>query len=183
MKIFHYDSRELKYKKVPYRFIIGGLLSVIMIILILSLLMSKTIYETVVITHETKMMVLSEQNKFSEEAFNAYLVSLNLKFPKIIKAQAILESSNFQSAIFKANNNMFGMKEAKIRPTTNVGTNLGHAIYNNWRDAVLDYALYQAAYLREIKTEEQYYEYLGANYAEDTNYVSKVKKIASNVEF
>ena len=130
MKIFHFDQTELKFKKVPYTLLLTILASILMLTTLMSYAMSKTIYETVVITQEAERIVLNEQNKFSEEAFDAYLNSLNLKFPEIIKAQAILESSNFSSEIFKANNNMFGMKAAALRPTTNIGTNLGHASFN-----------------------------------------------------
>tara|TARA_R110000822_G_scaffold15462_9_gene53436 strand:- start:1996 stop:2550 length:555 start_codon:yes stop_codon:yes gene_type:complete len=179
MKIFHYDPTELKFKKVPYTLLLIVLAAVLMFTTLISYGMSRTIYETVVITQETGMLVLREQNKFSEEAFDVYINSLNMKFPEIVKAQAILESSNFSSEIFKANNNMFGMKAASIRPTTNIGTNLGHANFNTWRDCVLDYAFYYASYLREVKTKEQYYEYLGNNYAEDPNYVSKLKSIVA----
>ena len=138
MKIFHYDPTELKFKKVPYTLLLIVLAAVLMFTTLISYGMSRTIYETVVITQETGMLVLREQNKFSEEAFDVYINSLNMKFPEIVKAQAILESSNFSSEIFKANNNMFGMK-----------------------------------------AKEQYYEYLGNNYAEDPNYVSKLKSIVA----
>jgi hypothetical protein len=177
MKIFQYDQTELKFKKVPYTLLLTILASILMFTTLMSYGMSKTIYKTVVITQETQMLVMREQNKFSEEAFDLYLNSLNMKFTEIVKAQAILESSNFSSEIFKANNNMFGMKAAALRPTTNIGTNLGHANFSTWKDCVLDYAFYYASYLREVKTEEQYYAYLGRNYAEDPNYVSKLKNI------
>ena len=52
------------------------------------------------------------------------------------------------------------MKEAKVRATTNLGTDLGHAVYGHWRESVVDYALFQCAFLTKIKTEEGYYQYL-----------------------
>jgi uncharacterized FlgJ-related protein len=91
-------------------------------------------------------------------------------------AQAVRESG-FKSAIFNENNNMFGMKQAVSRPTTSIGTNRNHAMFENWRDCLIDYSLYQAAYLSHIKTEAQYYEYL-KSYAEDPNYGTAVKAIA-----
>ena len=69
------------------------------------------------------------------------------------------------------------MKQARIRPTTALGTNIGHAYYNDWKESVYDYALYQAAYLRKIKSEEQYFEYLGSYYAEAKHYVKALKKV------
>lgn len=69
------------------------------------------------------------------------------------------------------------MREAKRRPTTNKGTENGHAYFDNWKESVVDYAFYQAAYLFKLKNEGEYWDYLGQNYAEDPNYVNKLKKI------
>lgn len=117
---------------------------------------------------------------FSEEELIAYVKELNIKFPHIVIAQAKLESGNFKSKIFKENNNLFGMKEAKVRISTNKGTNRGHAKYESWKDCVVDYALYQATYLSKFKTEEQYYAYLADNYAENGGYIKLIKKIAKD---
>ena len=121
-----------------------------------------------------------EDSSFTKEKLIIYVNSLNLKFPHIILAQAQLESGNFTSHIFKSNNNFFVMKQARSRPTTCIKLQHGHAYYNNWKDCVIDYALYQAAYLKNIKTEEQYYKYIGNNYAESENYSKIVKKIAQD---
>lgn len=115
---------------------------------------------------------------FTEEKLIEYIDELNIKFPHIVLAQARLESGNFKSKIFKENNNLFGMKEAKQRISTNKGTNLGHAKYDSWKECVLDYALYQATYLSKFKTEEQYYSYLADNYAANGRYVKLLKDIA-----
>lgn len=124
--------------------------------------------------------IIVEDSSFTKEKLIIYVKSLNLKFPHIILAQAQLESGNFTSHIFKSNNNFFGMKQARSRPTTCIRLQHGHAYYNNWKDCVIDYALYQAAYLKNIRTEEQYYKYIGANYAESANYAKIVKGIAQN---
>ena len=69
------------------------------------------------------------------------------------------------------------MKVAKKRPTTNKGEENGHAYYETWQESVVDYAFYQAQYLNDIKTESDYFVYLKQNYAEDTNYVDRLKRI------
>lgn len=131
---------------------------------------------------EEKLVIIKEQDKFAPEKFKEYLLELNLKFPHIVYAQAVLETGNFQSKIFKANNNLFGMKEAKVRATTNLGTEMGHAVYAHWRESVVDYALYQCAFLSSIRTEEGYYQYLKENYAENPNYVDKLKQLATEFQ-
>ena len=45
------------------------------------------------------------------------------------------------------------MKQARARATTANGTQLGHAYYDDWKESVTDYALYQAAYLNKIRKE------------------------------
>jgi hypothetical protein len=129
------------------------------------------------ITEETRMLVINQENEFSEEKLKEYIIGLNIKFPHIVFAQAKLESGYFKSTIFRENNNLFGMRLAKQRPRTALGAEHNHAYYNNWRESVQDYAMYAAAYLNDIKTEQDYFEYLKINYATDPNYINKLKKI------
>lgn len=130
------------------------------------------------ITEETRAIIINEadkENKFTESKLKEYVLELNIKFPHIVLAQARIETGHFKSKIFKENKNLFGMKEAKQRPTTNQGTENDHAYYKNWHESVVDYALYQAKYLSNIKTENEYLEYLRQNYAEDPKYVDKIR--------
>ena len=130
------------------------------------------------ITEETRMLVINQENEFSEVKLKEYIIGLNIRFPHIVFAQAKLESGYFKSTIFKENNNLFGMRVASRRPTTNKGENRGHAIFDTWRESVVDYAFYQARFLGDIKTEGEYIQYLKANYAEDPGYVDKVIKLS-----
>jgi flagellum-specific peptidoglycan hydrolase FlgJ len=102
---------------------------------------------------------------------------LNVKFAWIPMAQSMIETGHWHSDIFIENNNLFGMKEAKSRITTAIGTNKNHAEYNTWRESVYDYAFYQSRYLGKIRSEADYYQYLNASYAEDPTYVAKIKQM------
>lgn len=133
-------------------------------------------------TEKVSQIIIKDQIAFSEDNLKNLLLELNVRFPHIVLAQAKLESGNFKSHMFLENNNIFGMKEAKRRPTTNKGTQNGHAYYENWKDCVIDYAFYQAAYLNDLKTEQQYYQYLAASYAADPGYIAKVKNIADKIK-
>ena len=128
------------------------------------------------IPQEVRIMILDDESEFTKAKFIREIKRLNLKFPHIVFAQAVKESG-FNSTIFHENKNMFGMKQAGNRPTTSTGTNRKHATFDTWRDCLIDYSFYQAAYLRSVKTEAQYYQYL-RSYAEDPNYTVSVKKIA-----
>ena len=121
-------------------------------------------------------------NEFSKGALVEELKRLNIKFPHIVLAQSIIESGHFESNVFRCNHNLFGMKQARQRVTTALGTNLNHAYYSNWKESVLDYAMFQAAYLRDLKTEEAYLLYLDKNYAMAPNYDITVKKMIEREE-
>jgi len=115
---------------------------------------------------------------FSVEALKIYLEEVNVRYPDIIFAQAVLESKNFTSDVFKDNHNLMGMKCAASRPYTHLGvSNRGHAVYASWRMSVLDYVIYQSCYTRGLKTEEEYLKFLGHSYATDPRYVEKLKSI------
>jgi uncharacterized FlgJ-related protein len=180
--LYKFDKTNLEYKRIDKTLLIPylGLLGILIILTILQFSTNKKVEDTHYITEETKLLILNETTKFTPEKLKQYLVELNIKFPHIVYAQTKLETGNFESKIFRENNNLFGMKVARIRPTTNKGEQYNHAVFNNWRESVVDYALYQASYLRDIKTETQYYEYLAKNYAEDTNYISKIKRIVND---
>lgn len=158
----------LKIFLILFLFIIGAL--------IYSIFTKKIIVNnTKLIPQEVKTVIIRENNKFSISKFKTELKRLRIKFPDIVYKQALLESNNFKSPIFKENNNMFGMKLARSRITTAIGVKRNHACYHTWRDCLLDYALYQEAYLRDIKTKDEYLQYLGKYYAEDSNYLNKLK--------
>jgi uncharacterized FlgJ-related protein len=178
--LYVYDPKRMNYVRAykVYTKIIGGIiLAVISGFGYATYSHTQKLNSIEYITEETRTLIINEENKFSEERLKQFLLELNIRFPHIVLAQAKLESGSFKSKMFRENNNFFGMKVARRRPTTNKGEQYGHAFFDSWRDCVLDYAFYQAAYLSDIKTESQYFAYLGANYAEDPTYVEKLKKI------
>lgn len=131
---------------------------------------------------EEKMMVITQahDSSFSQAKLVQMLKDLNVRFPHVVMAQAIIESGHFQSNIFRTNHNLFGMKQARMRCTTAKGTNLAHAYYDNWKESVYDYAFFQSRYLHDLKTEAQYLEYLDRNYAEAKNYDAAIKRVIEN---
>ncbi len=175
--IYVFNKEKLDYEKVSKFFIFKWSAVLLLLILNLSYLVSKFVYKDIILTEEAKLIVLKEENSFSKEKLKEYILGLNVKFPNIVLAQAELESGHFKSTMFKENNNLFGMKQAFKRPTTNQGENRGHAYFNSWKDCVLDYAFYSATYLNNIKTEAEYFQYLRQSYAEDPNYIAKLNQI------
>lgn len=112
-----------------------------------------------------------------EDSVYQYIKKLGIKHPDVIFSQAKLESNNFQSDLFIKHNNMFGMKKAYNRPSTNISDDKNYAQYDNWQDSVLDYALFQASLKKkQFDSDEEYAKYISSFYAEDEQYYNKLLK-------
>ena len=178
---YKYDNTRLVYEKVSTYTLIAKVLGGALVILaLISTLQATTHLKLERITQEEKLIIIRENNQFSEEKLIKKVDELNFRFPHIILAQSMQETGEYTSKIFKENNNLFGMKQAYQRANLAAGTNRSHAYYDNWEDSVIDYALYYSTYLYKLKTEKEYYEYLRQNYAEDTEYVNRLKTIVQN---
>jgi hypothetical protein len=111
------------------------------------------------------------------------IVEYNIKFPNIVFAQSLIETGHFTSDLLHMENNLFGMKFPVKRQTTSSGiSNSGYASYEKWTDSVEDYFLWQQNMLngRDNITESEYLSLLGRVYAEDKDYVSKIKFLIYN---
>ena len=127
---------------------------------------------------ESGIVIINDSSiEFSRQALINRIEDLNLEFPHIVLAQSILETGHWTSTIFKENHNLFGMKEARQRVKTALGTQLNHAYYCDWESSLYDYAFYQSRYMSKAKTEEQYFQALGQSYAESKTYVQNLKRI------
>ena len=171
---FNQDTLEFQRVK-PSTYIKGGLLVLAVTIIVGFSSSPRPVLKN--LTPEEKLIVVREYNGFTEKALIEKIKSLNFKFPYIILAQSYQETGNYKSTIFRENSNLFGMKQAVVRANLAKGTNRGHAYYDTWQDSLIDYALYSATYLSDIKTEGEYFEYLRQNYAEDKSYVTRLKAL------
>ena len=92
-----------------------------------------------------------------------------VKFPKIVAAQALLETGHFGSKGCLELNNLFGLR----RPSDG-----SYYAFNNWEESVVAYR----DYVQYKYTDGDYYRFLKQiGYAEDKHYVEKVKRIADNL--
>lgn len=140
---------------------------------------------TIIEAKENKKNNLQEVIEFTpcyKDSIANFLIELKVKYPHIVLSQSIIESGNYTSKIFLENNNPFGMKLSWNRATTALGIKNGYAYYSNLRDAIIDYAFMQSSYYRSAKTEEDYYILLQKFYAEDKEYINKVRKIANKLK-
>lgn len=86
-------------------------------------------------------------------------------YPEIVTAQAILESGNFKSKVFRERNNPFGLYDSK---------NKEYYIFNHWTDALL---AYRDKVQYKYKGGDYYIFLKKLPYAMDKDYISKVKTI------
>jgi uncharacterized FlgJ-related protein len=133
--------------------------------------------EPQIVVRTQTMVIPQDPDVFTPEKFKEYLKALNIRHYDVAYAQACLETGNFKSKAFIVSKNLFGMKQAKSRPTTNSGEYLKHARYNHWRESVIDYALYYSKYLSKFRTKKSLLNYLSKHYATDSMYVVKIKNL------
>lgn len=124
-----------------------------------------------------------------------YLAKFFYGFSKIstsvIYAQAVHETGDFKSKIFRENNNLFGMRQAKVRKNYATGTKSGHATFKTHNDSIRDYFERQKNFrISAVNDEEFILSTVNSNYAEDKNYLSKwtnliktIKTPVSNIYF
>lgn len=174
--IYKFDDKTMEYTKIAHKRVLIILLLILISCIGLTYLMVDKV-ELNVLTEGTTNIEVSGKVEFTKDNLISYIKQLNIAHPHIVLAQAQLETGDFTSKIFKENHNLFGMKQARQRGTTARGTQYNHAYYSDWRESVLDYALYSNRYLYELRTDEQYLAYLGQNYAEDKRYVQILKRI------
>lgn len=111
------------------------------------------------------------ESKSPEEGIDEALQYYNIKHPTIVKAQAILETGHFTSDLCVKNNNLFELYDSK---------NKRYYSFTTWYESI-------EAYKRMIQSKydnsKYYYMFLeDIKYAEDKNYINKLKKIAEELE-
>jgi len=172
--IYYYSKKELTMKKIS-AFQYAGIFLLLLFIGssfgLSSALKINNFIEKVPIIIRPNQEVLNEKNLRNE------IKKLNLKYEDVIVAQYKIESGEGTSNIYKQNHNFLGLKEAKLRPTTALGTSLGHAYYDKWESCLIDYSLWQLSNTRGINSQEEYVQLLGSMYAEDNSYMDKINKI------
>ena len=122
---------------------------------------------------------LDEIYKFTGQNIDFWLDYYQVKFQRVAKAQIILETNSLKSKICLKNNNLFGMKMAKYRPTTAKGIRYKHAYYDNYIESIRDYKLYQDYFdVENCPDEYSYLKMLETNrYAKALHYVSTLRII------
>jgi len=124
-------------------------------------------------------------NELSEESIRWWSGRCGIKFIDVFIEQVLLETDNLKSKICLDNNNLCGMKYAKNRKTTSIGEKYGHALYDNFKQSIMDYKLWQDYHEDKIdlcQTNKEYKKFLiDVGYAEDNNYLSLLVSIRKSI--
>lgn len=98
------------------------------------------------------------------------LVHYNVKHPKIVLAQAKLESGNFTSSHYKKRNNFLGLYNSKRKE---------YYKFNHWTDCIQGY---KDMIEYKLRDNENYYNFLRRiKYATSENYIRQIKQIEKSI--
>lgn len=126
-----------------------------------------TVEESTILLPEHPFFLMEQLN---EEVLYKTLQHYKFPNPAIITAQAVLETGNFKSRLCIESNNLFGLYNS---------SKMEYFKFDSWIGSVIAYKRY---ILNKYKEGEDYYEFLKRiNYAEDPNYVNKVKTIENRI--
>jgi len=102
-------------------------------------------------------------------------------YPEVIMAQYIVESGRGTSSLAKSSSNLFGMKVALRRPTTQLSgiSNNGYGVYLNKEHSIIDRILWERwVFKNEKPSREVYLTRLCQIYAEAPNYIETLEKVS-----
>ena len=148
----------------------------ILVVLLYAIVLSKSftnkqdvrIIEVPIRYIESPIQEPSFKDKSPEEGLQEALAYYGIKCPKIVYAQAILETGHFKSDVCQSKNNLFGLYDS---------SNKKYYEFSHWSESVLAYKNYiQSKY----KSDSSYYKFLQSiNYAEDPAYINKVRRLVN----
>ena len=142
---------------------------------------------------EDAMLQLHLNQPLTDENLKDEIKEQNIVCNKEVFAQIQIESGHLNSFLCKRTNNLLGMRYPFKRKTAACGLFLpesdtiilgsqkdlkkyasqnNYAVYACWQDCVKDYKYWQD---QNFKITEKYLSFLGAHYAEDADYVKKIK--------
>ena len=112
--------------------------------------------------------VESATKELNIENLYAALKRHGIKYPKIVLAQAILETGAFRSRVCRENNNLFGLRHSK-----------GYYAFEHWEESVI---AYRDKVQYKHRDNENYYSFLRRiGYSTSKDYVRRVREIVNQL--
>ena len=121
------------------------------------------------ITYDILPTVPTFMDKSPKEGLWEALLYYEIKHPEIVYAQAVLETGHFKSKGCTRDNNLFGLFNSR---------EMKYHKFSHWSQSV---EAYKNWIQNRYKDSEDYYTFLERiGYAEDPNYINKLKQIVKN---
>lgn len=112
--------------------------------------------------------VETDAKELTIENLYAALKRHGIKYPKIVLAQAILETGRFRSRVCNEHNNLFGLRHSK-----------GYYSFNHWEESII---AYRDKVQYKHRENENYYSFLKRiGYSTSKDYVRKVREIVGQL--
>lgn len=144
------------------------------LLIILFCFISMSFHDIEVIPQQTRTEVQDTSflhKELSDSTLYLALEYYNIKHPRIVLAQAKLETGNYASRHCIKGNNLFGLYNSKKKK---------YFQFNHWSESI---EAYKDMIEYKHRDDEDYYEFLvRISYASDPNYISKVKQIENDLE-
>lgn len=110
----------------------------------------------------------AEPTELTIENLYAALKKHGIKYPKIVLAQAILETGRFRSRVCNENNNLFGLRHSN-----------GYYVFDHWEESVI---AYKNKVQYKHRDNENYYAFLKRiGYSTSKDYTRRVREIVSQL--
>lgn len=124
------------------------------------------IYNNSVSSSDSTVLTPTFMSQSAKDGLFEALEYYDIHHPDIVYAQAILETGHFTSVGYLKHNNLFGLYDSKAKR---------YHRFNHWTDGVI---AYKEWIQKRYKPPEDYYMFLQRiGYAEDKNYINKLKRI------
>lgn len=124
---------------------------------------------------------ISPNRKLSDSTVYDILVECGAWYPEVIMAQYVMESGSGTSTLARHSHNLFGMRVAQRRPTTQLSgvSNSGYGSYLNREHSIIDRVLWERwIFKNEKPSYEVYLSKIGSIYAEAPDYREKLESVA-----
>lgn len=110
------------------------------------------------------------------EGLMSALEYYGIKHPKIVYAQAVLETGNFTSSVLTNNNNLFGLYDSSKG---------SYYTFSHWSESVKayrDFIQYRYKPPNNVYNKSNYYQFLkNIGYARDPKYIIKIQEIVNQI--
>lgn len=131
-------------------------------------------------TEENTYIIDSVSYDCTAENIYKYAKQCGIKYPEIVVCQAMIETGNLTSSLYKKHNNLFGMTVSGNRISTNINRKGKYASYEDWKYSVIDYGILQMKYA-DTSSEEAYLNWIEKSYAEDSKYILKILLVRDKI--